>query len=216
LDLFDKELTGKKGFEDFQQFLFSEKGLENLQKRISLLECIKFEEVVRLELAYETEFNKMYYDKENELDDLNQILTWNGERKNQTEVLVDASLERYKKDHRPLYTAEELILVVQEIPDYGLLQRVKLNASIGYDPTKKPEEREKALRLFYKKEGRNVRQRMKDKTRKKVDPAVIETLESIAQEERVESIKKLAAEMVSNYTASGSFDLGKALMKRNY
>ena len=50
----------------------------------------------------------------------------------------------------------------------------------------------------------------------KVDPAVIETLESIAQEERVESIKKLAAEMVSNYTASGSFDLGKALMKRNY
>ena len=74
--------------------------------------------------------------------------------------------------------------------------KIKLNATIGYDPYSSPEQRLEQLHTFYENDGRTVSQRWKDKTFKKQDKVVYNSLKSIAEHDPNSDVKELAHKMV--------------------
>ncbi|MBT5021347.1 hypothetical protein HON01_00885, partial [Candidatus Woesearchaeota archaeon] len=112
------------------------------------------------------------------------------------DVLKNKELEALEARKNQFLTTAELEYVASQCPEYKLPAKIKLNATIGYDPYSSPEQRLEQLHTFYENDGRTVSQRWKDKTFKKQDKVVYNSLKSIAEHDPNSDVKELAHKMV--------------------
>ena len=121
--------------------------------------------------------------------------------------------EKAETPHEPMFKPDLLFRIAEQLSDYKLPQRVELSASIGYNPKQKSSQRYSSLRSFYFQDGRSKSQMMKDRTFKKIDSEVIDTLKSIKENDKDGKVQEIVGEMLRAYELTQCLNLEKALRK---
>ena len=134
---------------------------------------------------------------------------------------IDIILNHISKDEfytrlNPYIIQEDVENAIKELPEYNLPKKVNLIASIGYDPKLSADNRYDSLQELQSQDGRTASQKLKDKTFKKIDSKIRDTLKSIAEQDPDSRVVELAQEMVRNYELAETFDLGKKLQSGKY
>ena len=193
---------------------------ENISRIISLenptLAQIVFEEVNQ-EKPYRENYKKQkkaitkrYADFDKEARDLGLDLT---KLRNDISIKYDVAIVDLVYSTIPLFFFGGLIQAEIGLKEYFLEENVAITANIGYNPKQHMAYRCESLKEFEQNNGRTVKQRLLDKTTKKVDGNVIDTLRSIAQYDPYENIVKIADRMMRNYELADTFDIRKKLVR---
>jgi|SaaInlStandDraft_4_1057021.scaffolds.fasta_scaffold23098_3 hypothetical protein len=157
-------------------------------------------------------------------DDMGLVMRVKPHCQENISFLLQKEFEHSKKWHsvhvfdrifsfKPLFKPELIFNFSNKLNDYKLPERVKLSASIGYDPKQKSSQRYSSLRSFYFQDGRSKSQMMKDRTFKKIDSEVIDTLKSIKENDKDGKVQEIVGEMLRAYELTQCLNLEKALRK---
>jgi hypothetical protein len=186
-------------------------------ERIAELGNPTIEEVVENEIRQEKAYRKRYEAASREIDrrygNVSDTMEQEGVNSTVTKALEDQkrreSVKVREENTLLIISYDYIFSIAKDLVKYKaekeLPQKVVLKASIGYDPRAKEYDRKKALRTFADNNGRNVWQRAKDWTRRKVDGKVIATLLSIEGYDPCDNVSTLAGSMIDRYEETGSF-----------
>ncbi|MBT5021493.1 hypothetical protein HOK51_00045 [Candidatus Woesearchaeota archaeon] len=110
-----------------------------------------------------------------------------------------------KQANKPFITLYVLKQYSVEVNLAYFPTKIKVNASIEYDPAGWSLNRLEQLKQLKKNDGRTRKQRRADKTKERIDSGMIEMLESIVEHDPAEDVSNFARDMIRLYEINGSF-----------
>ena len=110
-----------------------------------------------------------------------------------------------KQANKPFITLYVLKQYSVEVNLAYFPTKIKVNASIEYDPAGWSLNRLEQLKQLKKNDGRTRKQRRADKTKERIDSGMIEMLESIVEHDPAEDVSNFERDMIRLYEINGSF-----------